>query len=108
MAQQKVVGSLLVETTAYATLNAFKADIVGQFKPTKSHGQLESELATLSLKPAETVETLAQRVVKIKVEYEIAYRAELLALGWFWTASGFRKSSEMRSTRSEMSCRLKF
>lgn len=81
VAQQKVVGSFLVETTAYATFAAFKADIVGQFKPTKSHGQLESEMSTLALKPAETVELLAQRVVQIKVEYEIAYRAELLALG---------------------------
>lgn len=81
IAQQKVVGCVLIETSVYNTFEAFKADLVANFKPAKSHTQLEVELATLTKKKEESIDQLAKRAMAIKVDYELAYKSELIALG---------------------------
>lgn len=81
IAQQKVTGSTQIETSAYVTFDQFKTDMLAHFKPAKSHVQLEVELATLTRKKDESIDQLAKRALVIKVDYELAYRSELQALG---------------------------
>lgn len=80
VAQQKVVGSALIENTEYETFDRFKSDVIANFKPTKSFTQLEVEMATLFKGKAETVDQLAKRALNLKVDYELAYKSELISM----------------------------
>lgn len=68
IAQQKVTGSTLIETSDYQTFAAFRTDVLANFKPAKPYGQLEYELSTLTRKKDETIDSLAKRALSIKVK----------------------------------------
>lgn len=75
-AQQRVVGSVSIESKTYETFASFKSDVLAAFKPKRTVTEIESLIARLTQDHKESVDAYSKRVFQLKTEYENASRSE--------------------------------
>lgn len=81
LARQKVCGSVAIQSTKYETFEKFKSDVLANFKPKRSVGEIESMLGRLMQRSDESVDEYAKRTFELKFEFEQAVTVERAEVG---------------------------